>query len=114
MCKKCHRFYKTTDLKLEGHRCDKIKCGNCKEFVNLDHQCYMLKKDIKPHSEKYIFFNFEAKLDPASPTTLMVRKPYSIKSVNSVNGYLTNQDTKDTHFLLIMLRGMTFSLLQNG
>ena len=64
MCKKCHRLYKTTDLKLEGHRCDEIKCGNCKEFVNLDHQCYMLKKDIKPHSEKYIFFDFEPKLDP--------------------------------------------------
>jgi len=64
MCKKCHRFYKTTDLKLEGHRCDKIKCGNCKEFVNLDHQCYMLKKDIKPHSEKYVYFDFETKLDP--------------------------------------------------
>ena len=64
MCKKCHRFYKTKDLKPEDHRCEQLKCGNCKEFVNKDHQCYMLKKDIKPHSEKYVFFDFETKLDP--------------------------------------------------
>ena len=91
--------------------CDKVKCGNCKDYVYVDHKCYMLQKDIKPHSEKYVYFDFETKLDPQ---TLMVRKTYSIKSVNSVNGYLTNQDTKDTHFLHIMERGMTFSLLQNG
>ena len=56
MCKKCHRFYKTADVV-------KLKCGNCKEYVNEGHQCYILKKDIKPHSEKYWFFDFEAKLD---------------------------------------------------
>jgi len=30
MCKKCHRFYKTADVKLEDHRCDQLKCGNCR------------------------------------------------------------------------------------
>ena len=30
------------------------------------HQCYMLKKGIKPHSDKYAFFDFETKLDPKS------------------------------------------------
>ena len=55
MCIHCHRFYKTRDLKPEEHRCDEVKCGNCKQFVPIkDHQCYMLKKDIKPHSENYI------------------------------------------------------------
>jgi len=33
------------------------------EYVNEDHQCYILKKDIKLHSEKYWFFDFETKLD---------------------------------------------------
>ena len=28
------------------------------------HKCYMLQKDIKPHSEKYVYFDFETKLDP--------------------------------------------------
>jgi len=63
MCKKCHKFYKTADVKLKDHRCDQLKCGNCKEYVNEGHQCYILKKDIKPHSEKYWFFDFESKLD---------------------------------------------------
>jgi len=63
MCKKCHRFYKTADVKLEDHRCDQLKCGNCKGHVNKGHQCYILKKDIKPHSEKYWFFDFETKLN---------------------------------------------------
>jgi len=54
MCKKCHRFYKTADVKLEDHRCDQLKCGNCKEYVSEGHQCYILEKDIKPHSEKYV------------------------------------------------------------
>jgi len=29
-CAKCHRFYKTQDLPKAKHRCDQIKCGNCK------------------------------------------------------------------------------------
>ena len=58
MCIHCHRFYKTRDLKPDEHRCDEVKCGNCKQFVPIkDHQCYMLKKDIKPHSENYMFAN---------------------------------------------------------
>ena len=63
MCKKCHKFCKTADAKLEDHTCDQLKCGNCKEYVNEGHQCYILKTDIKPHSEKYWFFDFETKLD---------------------------------------------------
>jgi len=49
---------------MDEHQCDEIKCGNCKKYVNYDHQCYMLKKDIKPHLEKCVFFDFETKLDP--------------------------------------------------
>jgi len=51
-------------IPMDDHGCDKIKCGNCKKYVDLDHKCYMLKKDIKSHSEKYGFFDFESKLDP--------------------------------------------------
>jgi len=29
----------------------------------MDHKCYMLKKNIKPHSKKYVFFDFETKLE---------------------------------------------------
>ena len=30
-CETCHRFYKTKDLPIDEHECDKIKCGNCKK-----------------------------------------------------------------------------------
>jgi len=64
MCKICYRFYKSRDLPIDEHKCDVIKCGNCKIYVNKDHQCYILKKDINPHSERYVFFDFETKRDP--------------------------------------------------
>jgi len=64
ICSQCHRYYKTEDLPMDEHKCDEIKCGNCKKYVNKDHRCYMLKKDIKPLSEKNVFFDFETKLDP--------------------------------------------------
>jgi len=32
----------------------------------MDHKCYMLKKNIKPHSKKYVFFDFETKLKSKS------------------------------------------------
>jgi len=64
MCKTCRRFYKTKDLPMNEHKCDKVKCGNCKDYVDVDHECYMLLKDIKHHSEKYVYFDFETKLDP--------------------------------------------------
>jgi hypothetical protein len=65
-CEKCHRFYKTRELKKANHKCDEVKCGNCKQYVNNDHECYMLKKDLKQASEKYIFYDFETKLDPTT------------------------------------------------
>ena len=40
MCKKCHKLLKTKDLRPENHKCDEIKCGNCKKWVNMpDHKC---------------------------------------------------------------------------
>ena len=62
VCKECHKYYKTSDVKPEYHKCGEIKCGNCKLYVDKSHQCYMLQKEIKPYSEKYVFFDFEAKL----------------------------------------------------
>ena len=49
---------------MNKHMCDKVKCGNCKDYVYVDHKCYMLQKDIKPRSEEYVYFDFETKLDP--------------------------------------------------
>jgi hypothetical protein len=63
-CGKCHRFYKTRELKKADHKCNEVKCGNCKQYVKNDHECYMLKKDLKQASEKYIFYDLETKLDP--------------------------------------------------
>ena len=59
ICKKCCRFFKSRELKQELHKCDEVKCDNCKMWVSADHKCYMLQKELKPASDKYIFFDFE-------------------------------------------------------
>jgi len=65
-CKTCHRIYITKDLPINKHKCNELKCGNCKQYADINHKCYMLKKELKPKSEEYIFFDFETKLDQAT------------------------------------------------
>ena len=123
MCNKCRRFYKTKDLPINEHMCDKVKCGNCKDYVYMDHKCCMLQKDIKPHSEEYVYFDCETILDPKTNKHIVnycIAQDFDGKEnvFHKVGEFcewvLTNQDTKDTHFLHIMVRGMTFILLRNG
>ena len=59
ICQKCCRFFKTRELRPELHKCDQIKCDNCKAWVSMDHNCFMLQKDLRKPSERYIFFDFE-------------------------------------------------------
>ena len=63
MCKACHKYFKTRELKSADHRCEDVKCGNCHKFLGRDHRCYMMRKDLKPTSEKYIFYDFETTLE---------------------------------------------------
>ena len=63
VCQKCFRFFKVKVRKLEDHRCGEKNCSNCKEWYLDKHQCYMQKKSLKEPSEKYIFFDFETKLN---------------------------------------------------
>ena len=119
MCKKCHRFYKTADVKLEDHGCDQLKCGNCKEYVNEGHQCYILKKDIKPHSDKYWFFDFETKLDMKHKQHVVnycVAQDFNGHEKHlqalmiSVHGHL-NQSTRIIHFWHTTVKATIFNSL---
>ena len=66
----CKRIWKCYQCKLtivddainrkETHICGEYNCQNCKQDVMPDHKCYMMPKLIKPPSEDYIFFDFEA------------------------------------------------------
>ena len=47
---------------------------------------HMLKKDIKPHSEKYVFFDFETKLDPETKKHIVIRT-LSLNSLSSLLKY---------------------------
>ena len=51
---------------MNKHKCDEYKCENCKEYVPENYKCYMLMKELKDPSEKYIFFDFETKLEPST------------------------------------------------
>ena len=48
---------------MEDHVCGEKWCSNCDCKVDKDHQCYMMPKNIKESSEKYIYFDFEATQD---------------------------------------------------
>ena len=50
-------------MKKVDHKCNYVKCSNCKQYVPMNHECFMLKKDLKPGSEKYIFYDFETTLE---------------------------------------------------
>ena len=65
-CKQCNKYFKTKQLTIENHKCNEIFCKNCEAYKEIDHACYMKKVELKPPTEKYMFFDFEAKKDPVT------------------------------------------------
>lgn len=63
-CKKCECYYGKGK-----HKCYHFKCFNCKEFYDYRegiHKCFMRRlseKELKPPSEKYIFYDYETHHD---------------------------------------------------
>ena len=58
-CPKCKILYDSKRFDRNTHICGDFWCGNCKCVAHKDHKCYMMPKDAKTGSEKYIFFDFE-------------------------------------------------------
>jgi hypothetical protein len=85
-CPECKVLMRWKERTRETHRCGEFKCGNCKEYVMVNHNCFMQKRlakgglcekdrgnpcrsSEKPksgwchscngYSEKYIYFDFE-------------------------------------------------------
>ena len=63
-CKGCNKYFKTKMVSMENHKCNEIFCKNCKAYKEIGHSCYMKKVELKPPTNKYMFFDFEAKKDP--------------------------------------------------
>tara|TARA_R110002110_G_scaffold119363_2_gene293847 strand:- start:252 stop:4412 length:4161 start_codon:yes stop_codon:yes gene_type:complete len=60
-CKKCRQtIVDDEEDRFDTHICHQFNCANCKQDVMPDHKCYMMPMTLKPHSDKYIFFDFEA------------------------------------------------------
>lgn len=59
-CNKCNIVFSSKIYKRETHICGEYLCGNCNCLVPKEHKCYMMPKPLKPHSEKYIFYDFES------------------------------------------------------
>tara|TARA_R100001132_G_C3274679_1_gene96951 strand:- start:2096 stop:5947 length:3852 start_codon:yes stop_codon:yes gene_type:complete len=59
-CHSCKKVMARDTFPQDTHICGDYKCGNCKQVVHKDHQCYMYPKPLKEPSEKYIFFDFES------------------------------------------------------
>ena len=63
-CKKCLKLVERDGDKIntDNHECYSRKCNSCKEWVDMNtHQCYIQKTEIQPPSDKYIFFDIEAR-----------------------------------------------------
>jgi len=68
---------------MDEHKCDEIKRGNCKKYVNKDHPCF--ETTLDPETKKHIV-NY-----CIAVTLINVKKTYQFKTrckddmVNSVN-----------------------------
>ena len=60
-CRDCDTKIITALRKPGEHVCGESRCNNCKQWVmDPDHPCYLQQKKLKPPSEKYAIFDFEA------------------------------------------------------
>tara|TARA_R100001086_G_scaffold243116_1_gene171605 strand:- start:2739 stop:6575 length:3837 start_codon:yes stop_codon:yes gene_type:complete len=59
-CQKCKKVLSRETQPPETHECGDYHCSNCKRIVRKEHRCFMYPKRLKPPSEKYIYFDFEA------------------------------------------------------
>jgi len=87
-----------------------VKCGHCEKYAHMNYECFMLQKDLKPASEKYIFYDFETTLDPTNNKHIVNycvaqdfsgKKEYSQHLMISVSGRLTSR----------LIKGILFSSL---
>tara|TARA_A100000171_G_scaffold37544_1_gene36590 strand:- start:737 stop:4729 length:3993 start_codon:yes stop_codon:yes gene_type:complete len=72
----CKRIWKCPDCgktiaddsedRKKNHICGEFICKNCHQKVQEGHQCYMMPKPLKEHSDKYIFFDFESDISGPS------------------------------------------------
>ena len=58
-CQDCKKVMNRDKFPMETHMCGDYWCKNCNCLAHKDHKCYMMPKPIKPHSDKYIYFDFE-------------------------------------------------------
>lgn len=60
-CQTCKKIFDKKVFDMNTHKCGDTFCRNCKCVVGKEHRCFMMPTPIKTPSEKYIFFDFEAK-----------------------------------------------------
>lgn len=59
-CKQCRRYYQSSVLKPNEHRCDTYMCGKCEKYVSVsNHNCYQRHEKEKKANRVMIFFDFE-------------------------------------------------------
>jgi hypothetical protein len=59
-CGACQRIFPSNQFPKEKHRCGEHICKGCKKSVLANHLCYLPWKEMKPPSDRYIYFDFEA------------------------------------------------------
>lgn len=63
---KCLNCGKTVFLKVQSfadHVCGQYQCKTCKDFVDMNHLCFLRRRSPKETSGKFLFFDFETMQD---------------------------------------------------
>lgn len=55
----CKKIIDRHKRRPEDHFCAEWQCQACKQFVDVDHLCYMRALECKEKKPRYIFFDFE-------------------------------------------------------
>jgi len=66
-CPKCDKRFLEDKQPRATHKCGDFVCGNCKQVCcEKRHRCYMMPKEKKETSEKYIYFDFECDIESSN------------------------------------------------
>ena len=81
-CKQCHRYYQSSVLKPNEHKCNTYFCTICEKYVEVsNHKCYQRHGREKKPNRVMIFFDFETVQESGEhiPNLVMARRYDMVK-----------------------------------
>ena len=121
-CKKCHKLVDRDGdkINLDNHECYSRKCNSCKEWVDMNtHQCYIQKTELQPPSDKYIFFDIEARQETGIHEANLIiaqyicGKQYNFPTIQEFCQWLIHKNHKRYTVIAHYGKGYDFQFILN-